>query len=230
MENNNSNHKPKLTWFQKFHIFVGIIVCCSIAFCSGMAIKNHDRLVETRAVLDKKVKENTNLRSELGQLYHDLGEAKSKLAKMEKQGKNKGFASTSRLVCGKPGTIAQRLNNPLNIKRRYDGGKWKGEIGYDSQGHVHFVDVEHGIRAAAYVLKSYYKRHDIDTIEAIINRFCTGNDGYVKFLSRRLKLRPDEKFNVMRRLPELLQAMSKYESGKELPDECLVTLDLARDL
>ncbi len=229
MKNNNSE---KLTRWQKFIIFVSFVVGCSITYCSGMAIKNHSRLVETRVVLDKKIEENANLRKELGQLYHELGETKSRLVKMEKQVKNKGTASTStsRLVCGKPGTIAQKLNNPFNIKRRYDGGKWKGEIGHDSQGHVHFIDVEHGIRAAAYVLKSYYKKHNISTLESIIDRFCGGNDDYVRFLSHRLKLRPDEKFNVMRRLPELLQAMSKYESGKELPDECLVTLDLAREL
>lgn len=132
--------------------------------------------------------------------------------------------------CGNPNTIARRMNNPLNIKRKYGGGKWEGEIGYDRQGHVHFKTVQHGIRAAAFVLKSYYRKHKIDNLEAIIDRFCGGNKKYVSFLSKRMKLKPTESFNVLNRMPELLRYMSQYESGKPLPEEYLVTLDVLENL
>lgn len=132
--------------------------------------------------------------------------------------------------CGNPNTIARRMNNPLNIKRRTNGQKWQGELGYDKQGHVKFATVQHGIRAAAFVLRSYYRKHKIDNLEAIINRFCGGNKKYVAFLSKRMHLKPTESFNVLNRMPELLKHMSQYESGKPLPEEYLVTLDVLENL
>lgn len=135
-----------------------------------------------------------------------------------------------KVEAGAPGTIAARLNNPLNIKRLSGGRKWRGEIGHDKEGHVHFSRMEYGIRAAAFVLKSYSKKHKIQTVEALVQRFCNGNPEYVRFLCRRLKVKPDEKFSLIQRMPELLAAMSKFESGKELHPSYLVTLDLAREL
>ena len=38
---------------------------------------------------------------------------------------------------------------------------------------------------------------------------------YAAYLSRRLGIRPDETFDVLDRLPELLQAMARFESGRE---------------
>lgn len=139
-------------------------------------------------------------------------------------------AACSRYECGNPNTIARRFNNPFNIKRKYGGGKWQGEIGHDKQGHVHFSNIEYGIRAAAFTLRSYYKKHKINTLEDIINRFCGGNKNYVSFLSKRMKLKPNEKFNILNRMSELLRHMSKYESGKELPKKYLVTLDVLENL
>lgn len=134
------------------------------------------------------------------------------------------------IQCGKENTIARKFNNPFNIKRKVDGGKWQGEIGHDKYGHVHFLSVEYGIRAAAFVLSSYYRKHEINTLESIIKRFCGGNKKYVSYLAKRMKLKPNEKFNVINRMPELLKHMAKYESGKHLPDKCLVTLDVLQNL
>lgn len=154
------------------------------------------------------------------------------LVKCKNEKKEIKFKPTTctKYECGNPGTIARRMNNPLNIKRRTNGQKWEGELGFDKQGHVHFATVQHGIRAAAFVLKSYYRKHKIDTLESIIDRFCGGNKAYVSFLSKKMKLKPNEKFNVLNRMSELLRHMSKYESGKELPKEYLVTLDVLENL
>ena len=111
-------------------------------------------------------------------------------------------------------TLAVRNNNPLNIKAIKT--PWKGQIGTDRHGHAVFDDPAYGIRAAANVLINYYLRHGLDTLNGVVGRFCTGNrEQYVAYLSRRLGLRPDEGFNILDRLPELLQAMARFESGKE---------------
>ena len=111
-------------------------------------------------------------------------------------------------------TLAVRNNNPLNIKAIKT--PWKGQIGTDRHGHAVFDDPAHGIRAAANVLINYYLRHGLDTLNGVVGRFCTGNrEQYVAYFSRRLGLRPDESFNILDRLPELLQAMARFESGTE---------------
>ena len=210
--------------------FISIfMVVCSMIYTSSVAIMDHNALVKTDARLQKTIKENSDLKQRLASSAAEIESLRKQQVKPAAE-KDKAKTTMRQLVCGKPGSIANRLNNPFNIKRQVSGKKWKGEICYDSQGHVHFISVDHGSRAAAFVLKSYYKKHDIATLEAIINRFCGGNKDYVKFLSTRLNLKPNQKFNVLSRLPELMQAMSKYESGRQLPSECLVTLDIVREL
>ena len=114
----------------------------------------------------------------------------------------------------KVNTLAVQNNNPCNIKAVRT--PWKGQVGTDKHGHAVFDEPAHGIRAAANVLINYYLRHGLDTPNGVVGRFCTGNrEQYVAYLSRRLGLRPDESFDVLARLPELLQAMARFESGRE---------------
>lgn len=116
-------------------------------------------------------------------------------------------------------TLAIRNNNPLNVKT-VKGRPWFGQIAVDRHGHAVFDTPEHGIRAGANVLLNYYAVHGLDTLEGILSRFCTGNRAeYATFLSRRLGIPPDVKFDVLARLPELLHAMARFESGQEWPRE-----------
>ena len=116
-------------------------------------------------------------------------------------------------------TLAIRNNNPLNVKS-IQGRPWFGQIAVDKHGHAVFDTPEHGIRAGANVLLNYYTRHNLDTLDGILNRFCTGNrEEYAAFLSKRLGIRTNEKFDVLARLPELLHAMARFESGQEWPRE-----------
>lgn len=109
-------------------------------------------------------------------------------------------------------TLAEKNNNPLNVK----ANDWLGQVGIDEFGHAIFTSNEYGIRAGASVLMNYYHKHKIDTITGIVNRFCTGNrKQYIKFLCQRLNLTPIQKFDVLKRLPELLQAMARFESAKD---------------
>ena len=203
-----------------------ISVICCIVYTSTSAIMSHNALVKTDARLQKAIKENSDLKQRLVISAAEIESLRKQKAKPA--GKEEKLVRTAQLMCGKEGTIARKFNNPCNVKRSVNGQKWKGQIGYDSQGHIHFVSVYHGIRAAAMTLRSYYTRHNIKTISGIIDRFCGGNPGYVKFLSSNMGLGPDEEFNIIDRIPELVWFMSQYESGKRLPGDCLVTLDLVK--
>lgn len=206
-----------------------ITILLAILFISGISYQNIEKQC------DKQSKRIITLFKQNEGFQTRAINAEKALAKCQNEKKEikdikfKPIACT-RYECGNPNTIARKFNNPFNIKRKYDGGKWQGEIGHDKQGHVHFSNIEYGIRAAAFTLRSYYKKHKIDTLESIIDRFCGGNKAYVSFLSKRMKLKPNEKFNVLNRMSELLRHMSKYESGKELPKEYLVTLDVLENL
>lgn len=122
-------------------------------------------------------------------------------------------------------TLAYKNKNPLNVKCK--GFTWKGQIDTDQSGHAIFSSWEYGVRAASYVLKNYSKRHKLDTIEGIVKRFAKGNNKeYINFLCKRLNLKKDEKFNVVNRMSELLRAMSRFESGQELPEELFIPYDV----
>lgn len=121
--------------------------------------------------------------------------------------------------------LAVRNKNPLNVK----GKGWKGQIGNDRQGHAIFVSYEYGVRAAAHVLHSYATRHNISTVKAIVERFAEKNtEKYVSFVCKALSVKPGQDIDVVRRLPDLLRVMSRFESGKDFPDELFIPYDLFR--
>ena len=123
-------------------------------------------------------------------------------------------------------TLASENRNPLNIKAR-STDPWEGQVGRDKYGHAVFETWEYGIRAASLVLRSYAVTHGIDTVEGIINRFAEGNrEAYVAFLCNRLDVQADEPFDVIARMPDLLRAMSRFESGMELPDKYFIAYDI----
>ena len=115
---------------------------------------------------------------------------------------------------GTPGTLSRAARNYVNVKAPNDH-YWQGQQGRDSHGHAIFKSPEWSLRAGAIVLKNYSKRHGLNTIEGIVKRFSTCNhEEYISFLCRRLGLKPDEPFNVVRRMPELLPAMVRFETGR----------------
>lgn len=140
-------------------------------------------------------------------------------ARDEEQDEDQGSDSGGETAVAAVKTLAIRNNNPLNVKT-VKGRPWFGQIAVDKHGHAVFDTPEHGIRAGANVLLNYYTRHGLDTLDGILSRFCTGNRAeYAAFLSKRLGIPPDVKFDVLARLPELLQAMARFESGQEWPSE-----------
>lgn len=126
---------------------------------------------------------------------------------------------------GKALSLAFLNRNPLNVKAV--SGGWEGQIGVDGQGHAIFKSWEHGMRAASIVLKNYAKRHRIDTISDVIDRFAEGNrQQYKDFVAKKLGVKSDAKINIIQRMPELLRAMARFESGSDLPEVLFVPYDI----
>ena len=120
----------------------------------------------------------------------------------------------------KPLALATR--NYLNIKRSANGQRWEGELSADDAGHVIFKDAAYSIRAGAIVLKNYERKHGIKTVRGIITRFAEGNrDAYIRHVCKALGVQPDEEISIAARLPELLRAMVKFETGLAIGDEHL---------
>lgn len=130
-----------------------------------------------------------------------------------------------------PDTLSRRNNNPLNVKAPANGGNWKGQTGVDKFGHAVFASREYGIRAGALVLRTYARKHKVSTVEELVTRFAEGNhEGYIRHLCRKLKVRPDEKIDLVKRMPELLRVMVRQESGEDLPEHFFAPYDVVAAL
>lgn len=135
-------------------------------------------------------------------------------------GPAQGSASVSKSNDGK--TLTERINNPGAVKQADKVDKsvmWKGQTGYDDQGHAVFDTVENGFRAQAINLNTQISKQP--TIEELIKgspekgigAYATGNQNeYVKFISDKLgvdknyALKPDD-------IPRLLKAQSQFEGS-----------------
>lgn len=139
-------------------------------------------------------------------------------------------APVQRQAVGADGTLSRKAGNYLNVKAPSDS-YWLGQKGRDAHGHAVFRSPEWSLRAGSLVLRSYYQRHGIKTVRGIVERFSTNNHAeYTKYLCDRLKLEPDEEFDVMRRMPELLRHMVKFESAAPVRPEHIHLLDVMSSL
>ena len=135
-------------------------------------------------------------------------------------------APVSKQSVGAEGTLSRKAGNYLNVKAPSDT-YWLGQKGRDAHGHAVFVSPEWSLRAGTLVLRSYYQRHGIKTVRGIVERFSTCNHAeYTKYLCARLNLEPDEEFNVMRRMPELVRHMVRFESGSDVRPAHIHMLDV----
>ena len=127
--------------------------------------------------------------------------------------------------------IAIRNKNPLNIKSFNKKDPWRGQVGVDKHDHAIFESWEYGIRAASLTLRSYARRHKIDTIEGLVMRFAHGNQKpYISYLCRRLDVKPDQEIDLITYMPKLLRHMARFESGQELPERWFAPYDVLAKL
>lgn len=132
-----------------------------------------------------------------------------------------------RQAVGAEGTLSRKAGNYLNVKCNNRADYWLGQCGIDAHGHAVFKSPEWSLRAGSLVLRSYYQRHGIKTVRGIVERFSTKDHAaYTDYVAKRMKLDPDEEFNVMKRMPELLRYMVRFESGSGVRPEHIHLLDV----
>ena len=130
---------------------------------------------------------------------------------------------------GKAGTLSRAARNYCNVKAPSDR-YWQGQCGRDAHGHAIFRSPEWSLRAGAIVLRNYARRHNIHTVRGIVQRFSRSNHAeYIAFLCRRLRVKPDERIDVVRRMPELLPAMVRFETGAKVAPEHIAILDFLKE-
>ena len=210
-------------------ILAGILVGASLAVACGGVHVGRKAVSQTEAYMAEALRwkgRADDAKASLAVMKGRLDDAERRLSEARR-----GLTRDERLIlaaceAGKPGTLAFKNRNPCNVKKLGKGQKWRGQVGVDSQGHVVFSSIHYGLRAFVLTMRSYQTRHGIKTLEALIDRYCGGNPDYVRYLSRRMKLRPDEEFRIIPRIPELARWMSTYESGRELDPSLIATLDV----
>ena len=121
-----------------------------------------------------------------------------------------------------------RNNNPLNI--RISNNNWKGEIKPSTDGSFcQFTSMDMGFRAAMCCIRTYIRKYNCNTIEAIINRWAPWSDGNnpTRYAQRVCNTWPNEftkdtviDYKNMDQMTKLVYAMAIVENGSEpyMPD------------
>ena len=200
-----------------------ICVACGGVFVGHKAVSRAEAYMQSalafRAQADDFKARLAVARGQLADAERRIAEAQKGLTKEQKR-------ILAEHEVGRPGTVSRRASSWLNVKAPHDH-YWKGQTGRDRHGHAVWKAPEYSLRAGALVLRSYYLRHGIKTVRGIVERFSTCNhDEYAAFLAKRLGVKEDEEINVIRRLPELIRAMTQFETGRPVPESKIATLDI----
>jgi hypothetical protein len=108
-------------------------------------------------------------------------------------------------------------NNPGNIRK--SDASWHGAVAGSDPVFVTFDTPESGIRAMAKVLLTYQRKHGLDTIAELIERWAPAaeNDSfaYIDDVSTRLGIDPDERIDLADPaiLAALCGAIIRHENG-----------------
>ena len=110
-----------------------------------------------------------------------------------------------------------RNNNPGNIRH---GDEWEGlRIIQNDSAFCQFTSPEFGIRAMARTLKTYHRKHGLNTLRGIINRWAppaeNNTHAYVLSVSHRMGLHADLPYpiGIDHILNPLIKAIIHHELG-----------------
>lgn len=203
-------------------IWAGLVMFSSLAVaCGGVYVASR-----AAGLLQERQAECLELREKLRRSEAEV----DLLRGMLKEERAKAKAPVQKQSVGAEGTLSRKAGNYLNVKAPSDS-YWLGQCGRDSHGHAVFKSPEWSLRAGTLVLRSYYQRHGIKTVRGIVERFSTNNHAeYTSYICKRMGLDPDEEFNVMRRMPELVRHMVRFESGSGVRPEHIHLLDVMSSL
>lgn len=197
----------------RFNNFIGI--CVVVMF--GIFLIEHFELVSTKNEVARLQVENATLRGKPVQVIYRSVESPIVQA-----------IAAKRLLTGrKDPEIWEKNNNWLNIKKPINAERWLGQIGVDEFDHAIFEDPIFSIRAASFIIYKYVTVYQIDNISDLVKKFCTGNwNEYIAHLCKALKVKPTQTVDLIKRMPDLLQAMAHFETGIKFPRKYFVTYDL----
>ncbi|QHM71555.1 structural protein [Mixta intestinalis] len=114
-----------------------------------------------------------------------------------------------------------RNNNPGNIRW---GDEWKGllpEKQRTDKCFCQFRSAEYGIRAMIIILRNYQRKHGLNTINAIIQRWAPASENntqaYIDSVALATGLAPDHVIDTgdSRFMMKILQAIIKHENGEQ---------------
>ena len=198
-------------------IWAGLVMFSSLAVaCGGVYVAS-----KAAGLLQERQAECLELREKLRRSEAEV----DLLRVMLKEAQAK--APASKQAVGAEGTLSRKAGNYLNVKCNNRANYWLGQCGIDAHGHAVFRSPEWSLRAGTLVLRSYYLRHGIKTVRGIVERFSTKDHAaYTDYVAKRMKLNPDEEFNVMKRMPELLRYMVRFESAADVRPEHIHLLDV----
>lgn len=117
---------------------------------------------------------------------------------------------------------AQRNLNPGNLRPLARNQKWVGQIGIDifpGGPFVKFQTAGLGFRALIILLRNYYRKHNLNTIEKIISRYAPieENDvnGYIRAVERNTGFARNASLNVVSPniMLSLVVAIARHEAG-----------------
>lgn len=116
-----------------------------------------------------------------------------------------------------------RNNNPGNIDYN-PRNAWQGQLGVEvgvaKPRFARFDSPENGIRALGKLLQTYYNKHGLRTVAAIINRWApeveNDTDAYIRTVAQRCGVAPSEPIKDIRNqqiLGGLVLAIIKHENA-----------------
>ncbi|EHL2774370.1 structural protein [Salmonella enterica subsp. enterica serovar Hvittingfoss] len=114
-----------------------------------------------------------------------------------------------------------RNNNPGNIRW---GDDWKGLVPRSQRtdkDFCQFITPEYGIRAMIVILRNYQRKHGLNTITGIINRWAPTNENntqaYIDSVAKTTGVTPDQFVHTddSRFMMKLLQAIIRHENGEQ---------------
>lgn len=115
------------------------------------------------------------------------------------------------------GPLGLRQFNPGNIR---PGAGFLGETGAGS-GYAQFESPEYGLRALSRLLGTYGQKRGVNTLRGLVSRYAPKSDNpesfenYIKYMSDKLDVDPDEEIDLAGRRAELIPAIVGFEQGQQ---------------
>lgn len=119
-----------------------------------------------------------------------------------------------------------RNNNPCNIRK---GGNWQGldNITPDDGEFCRFTSMAYGFRAALWLLRKYYNKYGLRTVESIIRRWAPESENntahYIRYVATSANVTAKmylPEFTIAKAMwVKILVAMAQVENGVNFYDE-----------